>query len=446
MTIEERHIEAKKNDRKYLLHSWSVQEKLSPILITGGKGIYYWDETGKTYMDFGSQLVNLNLGHNHPRVQQAIKDQVDEMCFIAPQFASETRSRLAKRIIELLPDNFGKCFFTVGGADANENAVKMARAYTGRSKIFARYRSYHGATYGAISLTGDPRRPPVEPGIPGVKHFFDPYCYRCSFGHIYPDCKMECAGHLEEMIGYEGPNTCAAVILESITGSNGIFVPPSGYMEKIRAICDKYGMLLITDEVMTGYGRTGKMFGFEHADIKPDIVTMAKGVNSGYVPLGVTAVSRDIADWYEDKMLWCGLTYSGHPVACAAALAAIDATEEEGIVENAAALGKVLEQELAAIKERHPSVGDVRSIGLFGCIETVRNRETREPLTPWNGPPGVMGEVAARMRELGITMFVRWNFIFVTPPLVITEQELREGLSRISQALAVADAAVENAS
>ncbi|WP_027720863.1 aminotransferase class III-fold pyridoxal phosphate-dependent enzyme [Maridesulfovibrio zosterae] len=443
MTDEERYKEAKENDRKYMMHSWSVQEKLSPVLVTGCEGIYYWDETGKKYMDFGSQLVNLNIGHNHPKVQQAIKDQVDDICFIGPQFANETRGKLAKKIIELLPDNFGKCFFTIGGADANENAIKMARAFTGKTKIFSRYRSYHGATYGAISLSGDPRRPPVEPGIPGVVRFFDPYCYRCPFGHKYPDCKMECATHLEEIIGYENKDTCAAVLVESITGTNGVFVPPAGYMEKLREICDRNDMLLICDEVMTGFGRTGKMFGFENFDIKPDIITMAKGVNSGYVPLGVACVSQEIADWYESNMLWCGLTYSGHPVSCAAALATIEAYEEEKIVENSAALGEVLKEELLAMKEKHPSIGDVRVKGLFACIETVKDRETREPLVPWNGAPGVMGEVAAKMKELGVTMFVRWNFIFITPPLVITKEELLKGLSCISEALKIADAALE---
>lgn len=426
-------------DREYVLHSWSVQGALKPLCIAKGEGARFWDENGKEFYDFASQLVNLNAGFQHPMVVKAIKDQADRMCTVAPQFVSDVRSKLAKRIVDLLPEAFGKCFFTVGGADANENAVKMARAYTGRHKIIARYRSYHGATYGAIALTGDPRRPPVEPAMPGVVHVLDPYCYRCSFGLKPETCGLRCAEHVAEIIGYENPNTVAAVIMEPITGSNGIFVPPPGYMERVAAICKQHGILFICDEVMTGFGRTGKMFGFEHFDIVPDIVTMAKGVNSGYIPLGVVAATKEISAFFDDKMLWCGLTYSGHPLACAAAMGCLDAYEADGCVENAARLGAVLAEELESFKARHACVGDVRSIGLFSCVELVKDKETREPMCPWNGAPGLMAEVAKTLREQGLNAFVRWNFIFLAPPLVITEAQLREGLRRVDAALTVGD-------
>jgi taurine--2-oxoglutarate transaminase len=430
------------NDRAYVLHSWSVQGALSPRVITRAEGVFYWDEEGKRYYDLGSQLVNLNIGHQHPKVVQAIKDQADKLCYVAPQFAEESRGKLAKRIIGLLPDEFGKCFFTVGGADANENAIKIARAYTGKSKIISRYRSYHGATYGAISLTGDPRRPPVEPGMPGVVRVFDPYCYRCSFGQKPESCKMECAEHIREVILYENPDTVAAVFMESITGTNGIFPPPEGYMERVREICDEFGILLICDEVMTGFGRTGKWFGFQNFDIVPDIVTMAKGVNSGYTPLGVVAVSKAICSFFEDKMFYCGLTYSGHPISCAAAVACIDAYEEEGHIENCARLGGIFAGKLGEMKDKHPLVGDVRSIGLFGVIEMVKDKETREPLAPWNGAPGVMAEISSRFNEMGISAYVRWNYIFLTPPIIITEAELLDAMSIIDTCLEGAEKAI----
>ncbi|QGY38637.1 aminotransferase class III-fold pyridoxal phosphate-dependent enzyme [Pseudodesulfovibrio cashew] len=430
------------NDRSYVLHSWSVQGKLSPKVITKGEGVFFWDENGKRYYDMGAQLVNLNIGHQHPKVVQAIKDQADKLAYVAPQFAEEMRGKLAKRIIGLLPEEFGKCFFTLAGADANENALKIARAYTGKSKIVARYRSYHGATYGAIALTGDPRRPPVEPAMPGVVRAFDPYCYRCTFGQKQESCNMECAEHIREIIQFENPDTVAAVFMESITGSNGIFPPPKGYMERVREICDEFNVLLICDEVMTGFGRTGKWFGFQNFDIVPDIITMAKGVNSGYVPLGVVAVNEKIAKFFDDTMLYCGLTYSGHPVSCAAALACIDAYEEEGHIDNAAALAAPFAAKLDALKEKYELVGDVRSIGLFGVVEMVKDRETREPLTPWNGAPGPMAEISKRFDEKGISAFVRWNYIFLTPPVIISEAELNEAMAIIDDCIGGAQKAI----
>lgn len=431
--------EAYDNDRAYVLHSWSVQGKLAPKVVTKAEGVFFWDETGKRYYDMGSQLVNLNIGHQHPKVVQAIKDQADTLAYVAPQFAEAKRGELAKRIVGLLPDAYGKCFFTLGGADANENAIKIARAYTGKSKIISRYRSYHGATYGAVALTGDPRRPPVEPAMPGVVHVFDPYCYRCTFGQKPESCGMQCAEHLREVILFENPDTVAAVFMESITGTNGIFPPPPGYMERVREICDEFGILMICDEVMTGFGRTGKWFGFQNFDIVPDIITMAKGVNSGYVPLGVVAVTKKIADFFDDKMLYCGLTYSGHPVSCAAALACIDAYEEEGHIENSAALGEDFAAQLAAIKEKHPLVGDVRSIGLFGVIEMVKDKESREPLTPWNAAPGPMAEISKRFDEKGISCFVRWNYIFLTPPIIINKEELLDAMAIVESCIDAAE-------
>lgn len=433
------YLEAYENDRKYVLHSWSVQGTLKPPVITRGEGIYFWDQYNKKYMDFASQLVNLNIGFNHPKVVQAIKDQADKLCYVSPSFANDARGKLAKKIVEITPSRISKCFFTVGGADANENAVKMARAFTGRHKIISRYRSYHGATYGAISLTGDPRRPPVEPALPGILRAFDPYCYRCTFGQTYPDCKLECAEHIREMILYENPGTVAAVIVEPVTGSNGIFIPPLEYIKRLREICDEFGILLIADEVMTGFGRTGEWFGINLFDVEPDIMTMAKGCNSGYIPLGIVAVSKEIADFFNDKMLYCGLTYSGHPLACAAAVANIEAYEEEKLIENSRNMGQVMARELAIIKEMHPCVGDVRNVGLFGCIELVKDRTTREPLVPWNGAPGIMNELKDELWAKGLYLYMRWNYIFLAPPVIVNEEQLCAGLEIIDEALKIAD-------
>ena len=314
--------------KRYVLHSWSVQNALNPIAVAGAEGRYFWDYDGKRYLDFASQLVNVSIGHQHPRLVAAIKEQADKLCTIGPPMATEPRSTLARLVAEVTPGDLSMTFFTNGGAEANENAIKLARWYTGRHKIIARYRSYHGATGGAITLTGDPRRWNAEPGIPGVVRMFDPYTYRCPAGH--PDPCPVCSGapHLEEILQYEGAHTVAAVILEPVTGTNGIIVPPDGYLQSIRAVCDKYGILLIADEVMAGFGRTGKWFAVDHWDVVPDILTMAKGINSGYVPLGAMAIREPLADWVRDKFFSGGLTYSGHPLACAVGVASIEATPE----------------------------------------------------------------------------------------------------------------------
>src|SRR3990172_11130909 len=413
--------------REYTFFSWSVQSQVNPIPVTSAEGVYFWDADGKRYLDFSSQLMNTNIGHQHPKVVKAIQDQAAELCFVYPGNATEARALLGKRMAEVTPGKLKKTFFTLGGAEANENGIKFARMYTGRHKILARYRSYHGATHGAIALTGDHRRNAVEPAMPGVVHFLDPFCYRCPFGQKMESCKRECIQHLEEVISYEGANKIAAIIMEGVTGSNGIIVPPDDYWPRVREICDKHGILLISDEVMSGWGRTGKWFAVDNWGVEPDMITTAKGITSGYVPLGAVIVSEEIARFFDDKYLYAGLTYNGHALACAAALATIEAYEEDGLILNAATLGEYLGEALEDIKERHPSVGDVRYIGLFSTIELVLDRRSKKPF-----PPAVMAEVGKTLRENGLFTFIMANnlgsMVFVVPPLCITQEQLDEGL------------------
>ena len=429
-------------DHQYVIHSWSVQNQISPLPVAGAEGRYFWDHDGKRYLDFASQLVNVSLGHQHPKVVAAIKEQADKLCTIGPPMAHETRSELARLLAEVTPGDLTMSFFTNGGAEANENAIKLARWFTGRHKVIARYRSYHGATGGAITLTGDPRRWPAEPGIPGVVRMLDPYTYRCPAGH--PDPCPVCSGgpHLEEIIQYEGPDSIAAVILETIVGTNGIIVPPDGYLQSIREVCDRHGILLICDEVMAGFGRSGKWFACEHWDVVPDILTVAKGINSGYVPLGAMIVNEKIADWVRDKFFAGGLTYSGHLLACASAIASIEAFQEEGIVENSAAMGDVVADAMAGLAERHPSIGETRGKGLFWGIELVRNRETREPLVPFNATGESLAPIGRIMKagmERGLYLMTHWNVIIVAPPLTITREELDEGFGVLDEVLSIAD-------
>jgi taurine---2-oxoglutarate transaminase len=428
--------------KRYVLHSWSVQNALEPIPVAGGEGRYFWDFDGKRYLDFASQLVNVSIGHQHPKVVAAIKEQADRLCTIGPPMATEPRSTLARLLAEVTPGDLEMSFFTNGGAEANENAIKLARWYTGRQKIVARYRSYHGATGGAITLTGDPRRWPAEPGIPGVVRMFDPYTYRCPAGH--PDPCPVCTGgpHLEEILQYEGPQTVAAVILETVTGTNGIIVPPDGYLQSIREVCDRHGILLIADEVMAGFGRTGKWFGVENWDVVPDILSVAKGINSGYIPLGAMILRKPLADWVRDKYFAGGLTYSGHPLACASAVASIEAFKEEGIVEHAAEIGPAFAEQLRGLQDKHPSIGEVRGLGCFWGIELVKNRETREPLVPFNATGEAFAPVARVYKaalERGLYLMTHWNVVMVCPPLTITREELEEGVSVLDEALTVAD-------
>src|SRR6187551_2926923 len=356
MTLVESGERVKADDARYVLHSWSVRSAIDPIPIAGAEGRYFWDYDGKRYLDFASQLVNLALGHEHPRIVDAITEQAKRLCTIGAPMASESRSRLGRLLAEVTPGDLTMSFFTNGGAEANENAVKLARWYSGRHKIIARYRSYHGATGGAITLTGDPRRWPAEPGIPGVVRMFDPYTYRCPAGH--PDPCPVCAGgpHLEEILQYEGPQTVAAVIMETVTGTNGLIVPPDGYLQSIREVCDRHGIVLIFDEVMAGWGRTGRWFGCDNWDVVPDIISTAKGINSGYVPLGAMTVREHVYDSIKDRFFAGGLTYSGHPLACATGVASIEAFREERVVENAAAMGDYLREKLALLAQGHPSI------------------------------------------------------------------------------------------
>ena len=429
-------------DKAHVLHSWSVQDHINPLPIAGAEGRYFWDHDGNRYLDFASQLVNVSIGHQHPKVVAAIVEQAQKLTTIGPPMAHETRSELARLLAEVTPGDLTMSFFTNGGAEANENAIKLARWYTGRHKIVARFRSYHGATAGAISATGDPRRWAAEPGIPGVVRMLDPYTYRCPAGH--PDPCPVCSGapHFEEILQYEGPQNVAAVIMETIVGTNGIIVPPDGYLESIREVCDRHGIVLILDEVMAGFGRTGKWFGCDNWNVVPDILTLAKGINSGYVPLGAMVVNQKIAEWVQDKYFAGGLTYSGHVLACAAAIASIEAFQEEGIVENTAAMGAVLAEELPRLAERHPSIGEVRGKGLFWGLELVRDRETREPLVPFNATGKELAPIAGIMKaamEKGVYLMTHWNVVIVAPPLTITREELDEGLGVLDEVLALAD-------
>lgn len=420
-------------NREYTIFSWSVQSATNPIPITHAEGVYFWDANGKRYIDFSAQLMNLNIGHQHPKVIRAIQEQAAKLCFAHPGMATEPRGLLGKKIAEVAPGNLKKTFFCLGGAEANENAIKIARAYTGKFKLLTRYRSYHGATHGAIALTGDYRRLPVEPAMPGVVHFLDPYCYRCPFGWTRDTCHRECISHVEEIISYEGADHIAAILMEGVTGSNGLIVPPDDYWPRIREICDQYGILLISDEVMSGWGRTGKWFAVDNWNVVPDIITTAKGLTSGYVPLGAVIVSDKIADYFEDRMLWCGLTYSGHPLACAAGMATLQAYEEDGLIDNAVRVGKHLGQRLEGIKSRHASVGDVRYIGLFSALEIVNNKVTKTPIDP-------LTEVAKFLKDNGLFTFNFHNILFVVPPLCITEAQVDEGLEIIERSLAITDA------
>ncbi|GAA4010706.1 aspartate aminotransferase family protein [Deinococcus rubellus] len=425
------------DNREYTLFSWSVQNQSKPIHMVGGKGSYFFDGDGNSWLDMASQLININVGHQHPKVLQAIKDQVDKMCFAGPSFATDVRAELGQKLSEVT--GLAKSFFTLGGSEANENAMKMARLYTGRDKIITRYRSYHGATMGSMSASGDPRRWPVEPGIPGIVRVFDPYMYRPPLGMTAEQWEEGSVSHIEEVIQMEGPHTIAAILVEGITGSNGILIPPDSYYPRLRALCDKYGIVLITDEVMSGFGRTGKWLATQHYGIVPDIVTCAKGLTSGYMPLGAVIVNEKIADYFENHFLAAGLTYSGHPVSLAAAIANLKVYEDENLFEHTLELGKHLGERLEAMKARFACVGDVRYIGLFSVLELVKDKATKEPLAPFNGTSPEMGKLAAYLRNKHVYAYSRFNMIWVCPPLVITKEELDAGLDVYEEALALVD-------
>ncbi len=433
--------EIKSTLKEYNLQSWSKQRNLNPIPVDKAEGIYFWDFDGNRYSDMSSQLVNMNLGYGNKAINDAIKEQVDQYCFVSPSYGSESRAKLAKKIIELMPDSMGKVFFTNAGAEANENAVKMARMFTGKNKIFSRYRSYHGSSFGAGNLTGEPRRYALEPGIPGFVKFMDPYLYReaIEFASEEEATKFYLT-KLEEQLLYEGTNSIAAIVLETITGSNGIIIPPKGYLPGIRALCDKYGILMICDEVMTGWCRTGKMFAFENFDVVPDLVTFAKGVTCGYVPLGGVVVSKEIASYFDDNLLSCGLTYSGHPLGCAAGVACVNYYEEANIAEHVNEVGKVLGELLEDIKVSHDCVGDVRYIGLFSAVELVKDKTTKEALVPYGrDPEGVMGKINGYLRSRGFMTYTHENMIIIAPPLIITEEQLREEIVKLDEVLSIVD-------
>lgn len=420
----------KQLDKRHNVHSWTVNDALDPLVVERAEGVFFWDADGKQYLDFSSQLVNMNIGHQHPKVIEAIKEQVDKLCYISPSMATSARSKAAEAIANVTPGDLNQIFFTLGGADANENAIKLARLFTGKQKILAKWRSYHGATMGAISVSADPRRPAVEPGVPGAVHFMDPFCYRCPFGLEYPSCNLHCAEHVNQTVQMESPDTIAAIILESQTGGPGFYAPPPGYMERVREICDENDILLICDEVMVGFGRTGEWFAIQHTDAVPDMITMAKGLTCGYVPLGAVAISDRIMDALRGKYLYVGLTFNAHPVSCAAAVATIGVYEDEGLIGKSAELGKVLLGRITEMMDKHTVVGDVRGTGLFACLDLVEDRDSKTPLA---------GEKMQQLKGLllaqGLSTNLIGNRLFIGPPLIITEEQLHHGLDIIDTAL-----------
>ena len=428
--------------RTYTLYEWTSQNAVDPIPFVRARGVYLWDAEGKRYLDFNSQAMNVNIGHADPRVAHAIGEQLAELPFIVPQHATAARGLLGRELARITPPGLNKAFFTNAGADANEAAIRMARLYTGRHKILTRYRSYHGGTQGVLYASGDPRRFAVEEGMTGVVRILDPYAYRSPLMVDDADLTPAYMRYLEEVIQQEGPQTIAAILLEPITGSNGIIVPPDGWMRGVRELCDRYGILLIADEVMSGFGRTGKWFAIDHEGVAPDLMTIAKGLTSGYVPLGAVMVSDRVAEHFETNPLVSGLTYNSHAVGCAAALATIAVYEEDGLIENAARLGEVLQAEYAAMMERHPSIGEARGRGLFTALEFVKDRETRAPLL--SAEPEVAQRLGAFLRQEGIFAAIRGDWLFGNPPLCITEDELRWALSIVDRALDITDEAAAN--
>ncbi len=427
----------------YTIFSWSKQKGIDPIAVKYGEGVYLYDYDGKRYIDFSSGLMNVNIGHGNQRVTKAVAAQMQQVSYVTPSCVTKVRGELGKKLASITPQGLNKTLFTVCGASAIENAMKLARLYTGRHKIIARYRAYHGASYGAMTAGGDPRKlPNDDQQVPNIVHVEDPYCYRCPFGKEINSCHRECVSHIERIIQFEGPESVAAIIMEGESGSSGCIKYPPDYLKKVRAICDKYGILLIADEVMSGFGRTGKWFGMDHAEVIPDMIATAKGITSGYIPFGALIVSDKIAAHYNDKPLMLGLTYSAHPVSCAAALEVLKIYEDDNLIENAAEMGLYIDQRVEEMKKVHPSIGDFRNTGLLGCIELVKNRVSKEPMAPFNAKPdemAVMNKVAAKIKQLGMYTFVRWNYIFIAPPLCITKEQVDEGLAIISEAIKIAD-------
>src|SRR5258706_1041494 len=424
--------------RRHTLFEWSAQAAVDPIPVARSKGIYFWTPEGKRFIDFNSQLMCVNIGHGDERVIRAIQEQAEVLAYANPFMATEPRARLGAKLSEIAPGDIDVFFFTNGGAEAAENAIKLARMATGRHKILARYRSYHGGTAGAITLTGDPRRWAAEPGLPGVVHVLDPYH---GIGRGWDSAK-ESLAMLDEVIQLEGAHTIAAFILEPVTGTNGVLVPPDGYLTGLRKLCDKYGILMIADEVMSGFGRTGEWFAVDHWKVVPDLLCMAKGLTSSYLPLGAVGMRHHIAQHFQDKVFYGGLTYNSHPMGCAAALATVRVYEEDGLLDNSKKMGAIMKELGAELQARHPSVGAVRSIGLFGIVELVRSRKTRQPMAPFNGTSDEMAALGRFFREQGLYTFVRWNTFFTNPPLCINEQQMREAFEIIDRGLEITDKAV----
>jgi taurine--2-oxoglutarate transaminase len=434
--------------RRHVFYTWSAQASVKPIAVKSAKGVYFWDVNGKRYLDFNSMTMCVNIGHGDSRVTDAMAEQARALAYSAPSMTNKIRALASKLVAEVSPGaQLTKILFTLGGADANENAIKLARGATGRFKILARYRSYHGATAGAMAATGDPRRVAWEPSVmPGVVHFLDPYRYRSTFHRTNPaiaevEFTRDYLNHLEEIIRYEGPETIAAILIESVTGTNGIIIPPDGYLAGVRALCDKYGIIMIADEVMSGFGRTGRWFAVDHWNVVPDIMTMAKGLTSAYAPLGAVAMKPDIAAHFDSVPFRSGLTYTSHPVSLAAAVANINVMKQDRLVEHAAEMGPVLRRMLNDLGEEHPCVGDVRSIGLFGIVELVRNRTTKEPMAPWNSSSPEMIAFKQYCLDHGLFLDIHWHTALVIPPLIITEEQLAEGFKILDEALKVTDKA-----
>jgi taurine--2-oxoglutarate transaminase len=430
-----------KDNLDYTLFSWSKQAGQNPIAVEYAKGVYLYDYDGKRYIDFSSGLINVNIGHGDQRITEAVVKQMQEVSYVTPSCVTKVRGELGKKLAQICPGDLNKAFFTVCGATSIENAIKLARLYTGRHKIITRYQSYHGSSSGAMTASGDPRRLPVDSQqAPNFVHVDLPYAYRWDYGE--KALLNEAVKQLERIIAYEGPQNIAGILLEGQSGSSGCFLYPDGYLKAVRSLCDKHGILLIMDEVMSGFGRTGKWFGFQHHDIVPDMIAMAKGLTCGYLPFGCLMVSDHIAAKYNDAVLPLGLTYSAHPVSCAAALRTLEIYEEDNLIENAAEMGRYMDAQVAQLMKQHPSIGDWRNQGLLGCIELVKNRRSKEPMAPFNAKPEemtVMNKVAAKIKELGMYTFVRWNYIFIAPPLCITRQQIDEGLRIVSEAIAIAD-------
>lgn len=428
----------------HTIFSWSKQAGNNPINVERADGVYIYDYDGKRYIDYSSQLMNVNIGHGNQRITDAVARQMQQVSYVFPGMVTEPRGTLGRMLAEVCPGDLNRAFFTLAGADAIENAIKLARMYTGRHKIIAQYRSYHGATYGALSAGGDPRKFPMDDqGMPNVVHVENPYSYRCPWGTDTPEeCGEMALRNLEQVIIYENPENVAGILMEGESGSSGCIKYPPGYLKKVKQLCEKYGILFIDDEVMSGFCRTGKWFAIEHHDVVPDIMVLAKGLTSGYVPLGAMMVSEEICKYYENHPMMVGLTYSSHAIGCVAAIENIKVLQDENMVENAAEMGNYVEQRANEMKEQHPSIGDFRTTGLLGCFELVKNRKTKEPVTEWNAKPDKMevtNRMAAKIREAGMFTFVRWNWIFVAPPLCITREQIDEGLDIVSQAISIAD-------